>query len=77
MNKITITIKEQAELLEALVGMWDQYCGGGYGHAFMTAGENAYEVLKKYRLLKDQFSPTKDVYDYEAYLYQLKQETSE
>lgn len=43
--------KELLEVLEALCGMWEQYCGGEWGHEFMSAGEEAEEVLEKYDLL--------------------------
>lgn len=45
-----------AELLgviEALCDMWDQYCPPPYGHMFMSAGENAEQVLSHYGLLKN------------------------
>lgn len=41
------------EALEALCGMWNQYCGSEWGHEFMSAGENASDVLDKYHLLKN------------------------
>ena len=37
---------EIAELVDALAGMYDQYCENG--HAFMSAGENASAVLERY-----------------------------
>lgn len=37
--------KEQ-EMIEALVGMYEQYCDGG--HDFMSAGEYASTVLESY-----------------------------
>mgnify|MGYP003441409317 FL=1 len=43
--------KELFEVLEALCDMWSQYCSGSHSHMFMTAGENAEEVLDKYQLL--------------------------
>ena len=45
--------KELFEALEALCGMWEQYCDGEWGHMFMSAGEQAADVLDKYQLLKD------------------------
>lgn len=45
--------KELYEALEALCGMWSQYCGGEWGHSFMSAGENCADVLDKYDLLKN------------------------
>lgn len=43
--------KELFEALEALCGMWGQYCDGPSGHCFMTASEDAADVLDKYGLL--------------------------
>ena len=43
--------KELLEVLEALCSMWEQYCGGKYGHKCMSAGEEAEEVLNKHNLL--------------------------
>lgn len=45
--------QEMYEVLEALCGMWTQYCGGSHGHVFMSAGERAMDVLEKYGLLKN------------------------
>lgn len=45
--------KELFESLEALCDMWSQYCDGPNGHMFMSAGENAADVLDKYSLLKN------------------------
>lgn len=45
--------KELFEVLEALCGMWNQYCGGKWGHEFMSAGEDTADVLDKYKLLKN------------------------
>lgn len=36
--------KEKQELIDALIMMYEQYCQDG--HAFMTAGEYASEVLE-------------------------------
>jgi hypothetical protein len=44
---------ELFEALESLCDMWGQYCGGEYGHSFMSAGEGAMDVLEKYGLLKN------------------------
>lgn len=43
--------KELFEALDALCDMWSQYCDGPSGHMFMSAGENAADVLDKYGLL--------------------------
>lgn len=43
--------KELLEVLEALCGMWEQYCGDEWGHSCMSAGEECEEVLDKYGLL--------------------------
>jgi hypothetical protein len=45
--------KEKYEILEALCSMWNQYCGGEWGHSFMSAGEDCADVLDKYQLLKN------------------------
>lgn len=45
--------KELFEVLESLCDMWNQYCGGEWGHSFMSAGEGAADVLDKYKLLKN------------------------
>lgn len=45
--------KELFEALEALCDMWSQYCNGKWGHMFMSAGENAADVLDKHNLLKN------------------------
>lgn len=45
--------KKLFEALEALCDMWNRYCGGEYGHMFMSAGEGAEAVLEQYRLLKN------------------------
>ncbi len=39
---------KEARLLEALAGMYEQYCGKKYGHNFMGAGEAAIELLEEY-----------------------------
>lgn len=38
--------KERDELVEALLGMYSQYCN--MGHDFMTAGETASTILEQY-----------------------------
>ena len=38
--------KEKKELIEALFMMYNQYCQDG--HAFMTAGESASDILEHY-----------------------------
>ena len=43
--------KELYYALEALCGMWEQYCKGEWGHMCMSAGEHTEEVLDKYNLL--------------------------
>lgn len=43
--------KELFDALEALCMMWEQYCGGKWGHECMAAGENTEEVLDKHNLL--------------------------
>ena len=45
--------KELFIALEALCDMWNQYCGGKWGHDFMSAGENCADVLDTYGLLKN------------------------
>jgi hypothetical protein len=44
----------EIELLEALASMIEQYCGDKWGHCFMSAGEQAFEVLKKHDLIKNE-----------------------
>lgn len=46
--------KDLFDVLDALCGMWNQYCGDKWGHAFMSAGENALEVLDKHKLIKNE-----------------------
>lgn len=41
------------ELYEALGKMWEQYCPEPLTHLFMSAGENAEEMLDKYRYLEN------------------------
>jgi hypothetical protein len=53
--------KELYEALEALCDMWNQYCGGKWGHSFMSAGENCAYVLDKYGLLKNDKGTGGDV----------------
>ena len=43
--------QELYDALEALCMMWEQYCGGEWGHMCMSAGEHTEEVLDKYGLL--------------------------
>ena len=43
--------KELYEALQSLCGMWEQYCGGEWGHECMRAGEQAKKVLDNYHLL--------------------------
>jgi hypothetical protein len=38
------------QILVALAGMYIQYCGGRLGHDFMSAGEDAIEILEAYGL---------------------------
>jgi len=42
--------KDLKESLVALGFMYAQYCGPNFGHSFMSAGEQAIEVLEKYGL---------------------------
>jgi hypothetical protein len=50
--------------------MWNQYCGGEYGHMCMSAGEDCEAVLDKYKLLKNNKPYGGDV-DYDR-LQELK-----
>lgn len=59
------------EALEALCDMWNQYCGGKWGHEFIGAGENCADVLDKYNLLKNDKGTGGEV-DFEK-LTELKQ----
>lgn len=34
--------------------MWEQYCGGDWGHEFMSAGEHCQDALSYYKLLKNE-----------------------
>lgn len=45
--------KELFEVLDALCGMWNQYCQPPSGHMCMCAGEATADVLDKYQLLKN------------------------
>lgn len=46
--------KERNKLLLALAYMYSQYCGGSYGHDFMTAGETAIEILEEHGLADEE-----------------------
>lgn len=52
-DRIAELEKEVVNVLDALCDMWNQYCGDKYGHMCMSAGENAANVLDKYKLLKN------------------------
>jgi len=39
------------QILSALASMWNQYCPPPWTHNFMSAGEEAEEVLEAYGLL--------------------------
>lgn len=56
--------QELYDALSALCDMWDQYCSGECGHMFMSAGENAEEILNKYDLLKNSHACGGDI-DYD------------
>lgn len=45
--------QELYSALHALCSMFSQYCGGEWGHMFMSAGERATEVLEEYELIKN------------------------
>jgi len=62
------------EALEALCDMWNQYCGGEWGHDFMSAGEGCADVLNKYKLLKNDKGTGGEV-DYER-LEELRKTTT-
>jgi len=47
--------RENKSTLYALALMWNQYCGKD-GHKFMSAGEEASDVLMKAGLLDDEYS---------------------
>jgi hypothetical protein len=64
--------KELFCAIEALCGMWNQYCGGEWGHEFMSAGENCADVLDEYNLLKNDKGTGGDV-DYDR-LEELRKE---
>jgi len=53
--------KELFEVLDALCDMYNQYCSPPGGHMFMSAGENAEEVLSKYGLLKNENAQSAEV----------------
>jgi hypothetical protein len=40
--------EKEAKLLNALGGMYGQYCAKPHGHDFMGAGEEAIEILEDY-----------------------------
>lgn len=43
---------KEKRILLALADMYGQYCSGRFGHDFMSAGENACEILDNYGLMK-------------------------
>ena len=43
--------RKNAELLESLADMYDQYCGDQSGHSFMSAGEHALIMLQEYNVI--------------------------
>jgi formylmethanofuran dehydrogenase subunit B len=43
--------RKNAELLESLADMYDQYCGEESGHSFMSAGEQALTILQEYGVI--------------------------
>lgn len=53
--------RELYEVLESLCEMWNQYCGGEWGHSFMSAGEGCMDVLEKWSLLKNTTACTGEV----------------
>ena len=67
--------KELYDALEALCSMWEQYCGGEWGHECMSAGEHAEEVLDKYNLLTNRKGYAADInyIQLEKYLIALNQ----
>ena len=56
--------RELFNVLEALCGMWNQYCDGECGHMCMSAGEDCETVLDSYGLLKNCHAYGGDI-DYE------------
>ncbi|WP_022821925.1 hypothetical protein [Hymenobacter norwichensis] len=50
------------ETLNALAGMWNQYCPPPFTHQTMTAGENAEVVLQAWQLLRSDQTAI-DFYD--------------
>ncbi|MDO7874690.1 hypothetical protein Q5H93_08090 [Hymenobacter sp. ASUV-10] len=44
--------KDLFDALGALTSMWNQYCPPPWTHMFMSAGEDAEEVLKKWQLMR-------------------------
>lgn len=46
-----IQTKQEALLLIALIGMWQQYCPPPYTHMYMAAGEMAEDILGQYGVL--------------------------
>lgn len=67
--------KEFVAVLDALCDMYNQYCGQPAGHCFMSAGENADDVLSKYGLIKNDKGNGGEI-DFEK-LEELKRTASE
>ena len=44
--------KDLFDALSALSSMWNQYCPPPWTHEFMSAGEEAEEVLQKWQLMR-------------------------
>ena len=60
------TLDDKKELLDALYGMYMQYCSGKWGHHFMNAGELASEILEEegYIQVDNIGAVIKDNYEY-------------
>ncbi|MBH8559724.1 hypothetical protein [Hymenobacter negativus] len=51
-NQLIERNKDLYEALSALSSMWNQYCPPPWTHMFMSAGEEAEEVLQKWQLMR-------------------------
>ena len=51
-SAIAVRNKDLFEALSALSSMWNQYCPLPWTHMFMSAGEEAEEVLQKWQLMR-------------------------
>ena len=51
-NLIAQRNQDLFEALSALSSMWNQYCPLPWTHMFMSAGEEAEEVLQKWQLMR-------------------------